>query len=284
MTRIDLHTHSTFSDGAFTPRELVMMASEIGLEALAICDHDTIKGQEQALAAGAEFGLKVITGVELSVDHEDGSLHLLGYGFDYHHPGLLATLDRMRRSREERNILIVARLNKLGYGIKLKDVLRFTSEGTYGRAHIAQALAEGGWIPTMQEAFDKLLKRGRPAYLERWRLSLVDAIAALHQAGGIAVWGHPGLDNTRLEDLIARLPKWVEQGLDGIESDYHDHTQELRDRLRGLAKKYGIIYTGGSDFHGGIKPDNKLGEGAGGGMVGGDVLRAVEERVTGKHG
>jgi hypothetical protein len=221
--------------------------------------------------------------VELSVDHEDGSLHLLGYGFDHHNQALRETIGTLRKSREERNVRIINRLNEFGYSIKLEDVLRLTEEGTYGRAHIAQALVAAGYFGDVRQAFEVMLGKEKPAYQDRKRLPLHDAIAALHQAGGIAVWGHPGLDNTRLEDLIARLPKWVEQGLDGIESDYHDHTQELRDRLRGLAKKYGIIYTGGSDFHGSIKPDNHLGEGAGGELVGVEVLWAVEERLVGKQ-
>jgi len=278
--RIDLHTHSDFSDGDLAPRDLVRTAARMGLVALSITDHDTLDGTDQALAAGEEFSIGVIPGVELSVDHEDGSLHLLAYEIDHRHPQLTGTVARLRSSREQRNGKIVDRLNELGYSIKLEEVERLSTHGTFGRAHIAQALVASGQVQSSGEAFAKLLRHGGPAYVERYRLPLWDAIGLIHQAGGAAVWAHPGSHGERTDTLLSRLPQWVEHGLDGIESDYNNHTLALRDRLRELALGHRLIYTGGSDFHGLIKPENRLGEGPEGEPIGDECIIALDARVA----
>ena len=279
MSGIDLHTHSSFSDGVLTPRELVRQAKERGLTAISITDHDILEGQDETLAAGQEFGLRIITGIELSVDFEHGSLHLLGYGFDHRNQQLRDTVEVLRLSREDRNERIIAKLEDMGYQLTRDEVLAFSTEGTYGRAHIAQALVASKQMGSVEEAFNRLLTKGGPAYLDRKRLPLRDAVVMIHNAGGIAVWAHPGTHGAKLENMLGLLPWWVEQGLDGIESDYHDHSYELRDRLRGLAGQLGIIYTGGSDFHGSIKPGNLLGEGSEGDPVGEKILEMLEERL-----
>lgn len=281
MSFIDLHTHSNASDGALSPSELVLMALKSGLSAIAIADHDTLEGQPEALAAGEELGIRVIPAIELSVDNEDGSLHLLAYGIDHDNSDLEQALVTLRESRMERNGKIIERLNEMGYSINLKDVLELSPTGTVGRAHIGQALVNSGQMPSMSEAFDQLLTRGGPAYFDRYRLKLWDAVPLIHTAGGAAVWAHPGLHGEeRLDVLLTRLPKWKEYGLDGIESDYRDHSIELRDRLRSMAKIHGLIYTGGSDFHGSIKPENRLGEGAAGRPIDISRLEALDEVIA----
>ena len=283
MTGIDLHTHSSISDGALSPRLLVKQASEIGLSAIAIADHDTVDGIDEALKAGIEFGIEVISAVELSVDHETGSMHLLGYFIDFHDPELLSILNRLKSAREVRNLKIISYLNELGYSITVEEVLELSPDGTYGRAHIGQALMRSGEFRDMDEIFDKLLGPRAAAYYNRFRLPLREAIRIIHSTGGLAVWAHPGLHENKLENMLARLKSWHEGGLDGIESDYFNHSLELRDRLRNLAVEYGMIYTGGSDFHGSIKPQNKLGCGPGGLPVGPECLAQLKDRRKAVH-
>jgi len=279
VKRIDLHTHSNVSDGLLSPRDLVRLAADEGISAIAVADHDTVDGIDEALEAGGEFGVKVVPAIEISVDHEDGSLHLLGYFIDHHNPDLLETLQNLKRAREERNILIISRLNELGYAVKLEDVRGMSPNGTYGRAHIAEALVASGYFSDVGSAFDALLNRDGPAYVDRYRLPLKDAVHHIHNAGGAAVWAHPGTHGDRLERLLDRLERWKGYGLDGIESDYCNHTMQLRDRLRSLAHQHGLIYTGGSDFHGSIKPENTIGSGPEGEEIDYKCLIRLTERV-----
>ncbi len=279
MSRIDLHTHSSISDGLLSPRKLVELAAEEGLSTIALADHDTVDGIDEALKAGEEFGVEVIPAIEISVNHEDGSMHLLGYYIDHHNADLLEMLQKLKESREERNIKIIARLNKLGYGVKSNDVLTLSTDGTCGRAHIAGALVARGYFPDVKAAFDALLNYNGPAYVDRYRLPLKDAIGHIHGAGGAAVWAHPGTHENKMERLLNRLERWRGYGLDGIESDYCDHTIELRNRLRSLAREHELIYTGGSDFHGSIKPQNTLGSGPEGSEIDPKCLTQLRERV-----
>lgn len=280
MGRIDLHTHSNISDGLLSPWSLVRAAADEGLVAVSVVDHDTVEGTDEALRAGEEFDIELVPGVELSVDNEDGSMHLLGYYIDHCHSGLTRNLLDLKRFREDRNEKIIDRLNELGYRIRLEDVMKLSPEGTYGRAHIAGALVAAGFFRNVSTAFDKLLNRGGPAYIDRRRVRLEEAIELIHDAGGVAVWAHPGTHGEdRMEELLTRLSKWKEFGLDGVESDYCDHTIALRDRLRDLAREHGLIYTGGSDFHGSIKPDNLLGRGPEGSDIDEECLYELKRRV-----
>ena len=266
MIKIDLHTHSSASDGTLSPRSLVKLAAETGLRAISLTDHDTIDGIDDALQAGMDFGVEIIPGVEISVNWEEGSMHLLGYYIDHLHDSMTDALQTCKLSRDNRNEKILSRLNELGYNIKLEDVLKISPDGTCGRAHIARLLIESGRFETIGQVFDKLLNRGAAAYMERYRLQLKEAIQVIHDAGGIAVWAHPG-NHSRLNRMLELLPKWGDFGLDGLESDYADHSIDLRDDLRKQALQYGLIYTGGSDFHGSIKPENSLGNGPEGGEI-----------------
>ncbi|MCF7810576.1 PHP domain-containing protein [bacterium] len=259
MNFVDFHTHSTASDGELSPTELVETAARKGLTAIAISDHDTMQGIEEALAAGEANGIKVIPAVEISVNDDYDSLHMLGYFVDQNDEELNVMLYRVQNSRDDRNLKILSKLNELGYPLDAENVLRDSEDGTSGRVHIANALVNAGLVNTFQEAFDKLLTKGGPAYVDRYRPSVKEAIEVIHHAGGLAVWAHPGLHEEKLEALLSRLPVWIEFGLDGLESDYCIHSLKERDRLRALALENNLIYTGGSDFHGSIKPQNALG-------------------------
>lgn len=279
MSSIDLHTHSNKSDGLHSPRDLIRLAHEEGLSTIAITDHDTLIGIDEALTAGEEFGIEVIPAVEISVQDECDSLHMLGYYIDHRNPALIDVLSALRKFRIERNEKIMVRLEELGYPLVMKEVLNITSDGITGRSHLAHALVKRGYFASHQEAFDKLLNRGGPAYVDRKRPPIRDAIQAIHSAGGAAVWAHPGLHADKMDDMIERLSIWVEYGLDGIESDYCNHTIDLRDRLRRLALSNELIYTGGSDFHGSIKPKNRLGCGPEGSKIDEKCLEMLKKRI-----
>ncbi len=277
---IDLHTHTNASDGSLTPQELVRNAAESGITAIAIADHDTLAAIGEALAAGDEYNVHIIPAVEMSVDHEDGNLHMLGLGINHNKQSFIETLAKIANSRVERNLKIIEKLKQLNFPVEPEDVMKLSYHGTWGRAHIAQALVNIGYMHDTEEAFRKLLKKDGPAYVNRYRLFLREAVDLVHNAGGVAIWAHPGL-HENLDELLERLPAWKEYGLDGVESDYRDHSLELRDRLRILAKEYDMIYTGGSDFHGEIKPENRLGDGAGGQPVDARCLEMLDERRRG---
>lgn len=279
MRRIDLHTHSTASDGSLSPTALVTAAARIGLDVIALTDHDTCDGLDEALVAADRLAVEVIPGLELSIDHDKGSLHLLGYGLDHRDPRLAAVLAELVESRRERNIKIVERLNGLGFRITFEDMMRRSPSGTMGRAHIALELAESRQVGTFDEAFERLLKRGAAAYFERRRLRLAEACDLIHLTGGAAVWAHPMHHGAELPALLQRLPDWGKAGLDGIESDYSSHTLKQRDFLRREATRNGMIYTGGSDFHGAARPAIKLGDGPAGGGVAEECLEGLRKRI-----
>ena len=282
MGLIDLHTHTTASDGSLTPNELVRSAERTGLVAVAVTDHDTIGGVDEALAAGLKFGIRVVPGIELSVNYDNngGSFHLLAYGMDHHDEPLQSAVSELRRSRDGRNERIIDRLTELGYQIRLEDVLRWSGGGTVGRGHIARALLEADYVVSIDDAFRRLLQKGGPAYVDRYRLNLQDACRLVHNAGGLTVWAHPGLHGGRLERMLEKLPLWVKWGLDGIESDYSQHSIELRDRIRRITERYGLIYTGGSDFHGELKLDIHLGDGPEGQPIDENILMQLDAKLA----
>ena len=266
---IDLHTHSTFSDGSLTPHELVALASKSGVKALALTDHDTTEGVASFLQAcassGQEDGTAVdgLVGVELSVESTRGTMHMLGYLMDCAHPGLQEMLVRIRTGREERNGRILEKLNGLGANISWADVERLSSDGVVGRPHFARALVEAGHVPSTLKAFSKYLGNGAPAYCERYRPRAKEAIGQIRAAGGVAVLAHPvtlGMTSTRLRRLLVDL---VDSGLQGIEVYYSEHTRHHEGLYAGMVRDFGLVATGGSDFHGDLNPLIKLGRGFG---------------------
>lgn len=279
MNLIDLHGHTTASDGSLSPTELIKLADSLSITHLAVTDHDTIDGLAEACEAADSLKISLIAGIELSVDVDDDSIHLLGYGIDFRSKLLKETLSKLRVSRNDRNSRIVQKLIGLGYAISMDDVDAITTGTAASRGHIAKALITNGEVESVQDAFDKLLSRGKPAYCDRYRLSMAEACSLVHSVGGIAVWAHPGLHEDKLDRLLGQMPDWVKSGLDGIETDYSQHSVEMRDYLRSVAELHGLIYTGGSDFHGKLKPSVQLGDGPEKEPIDPSILEMIRERV-----
>lgn len=247
MSQVDLHLHSCVSDGRYRPAELVSKAAAAGLTVISLTDHDNVAGITPALEAAKQFPqLRVIPGVEISTDEPHGEVHVLGYFIDYTYRELLATLEHNRESRQGRAQGMVVKLAGLGMPVEWKRVQEIAGDGSIGRPHIAQALLEKGYIGTIKEAFDKYIAFGGPAYVDREKITPAEAVELIIRAGGVPVLAHPSYINNP-EDLIARLKPI---GLAGIEAYYKRYTPEQVRALVGLADKYGLIATGGSDYHG----------------------------------
>ncbi|MET8579511.1 PHP domain-containing protein [Streptomyces collinus] len=251
--RIDLHCHSTASDGTDTPAELVRNAATAGLDVVALTDHDTTRGYAEATAALPE-GLTLVTGAELSCRVDGVSLHMLAYLFDPEEPALLAERELVRDDRVPRAQGMVARLNALGVPVTWEQVERIAAGGSVGRPHVATALVELGVVPTVSDAFtEEWLADGGRAYVEKHETDPFEAIRLVKGAGGVTVFAHPAAakrGRTVPESVIAEL---AAAGLDGVEVDHMDHDGDARTRLRGLAKDLGLLVTGSSDYHGSRK-------------------------------
>ena len=260
MNLIDLHTHSTASDGSYRPAEVVRLAKEGGLKAVALTDHDTTDGLDEALAAGVELGVEVIPGVEISTRFTDDTMHILGYFLDFKSGKLEERLAVLKQARKDRNPKIVAKLNALGIPITMEQVEQASGGGQVGRPHIARVLLGAGYVRSMQQAFDIYLKNGGKAYVAKYRFPPAEALDMIREAVGIPVLAHPftlGLGSAMaLRDLLRDLQAL---GLAGIEVFYAEHTAEQEARYLKLAQELGLLVTGGSDFHGDNKPDVTLG-------------------------
>jgi predicted metal-dependent phosphoesterase TrpH len=241
----DLHLHSHFSDGTFSPEEIVARGHKSGFAALALTDHDTIEGcPRMAAACGAE-GIEFITGSELTAEHKDIELHILGYFLDATNEKLRAELARFQVVRRNRIREIVARLNELKVPLQADEVFALANCNSPGRPHVARSLVKGGHCKSSDEAFERYLKRNRPAWVPKAKLPAADAIKLIHQAGGLAVMAHPGLN--RADDLI---PDLVAAGLDGLECYHTKHSNSVTRRYLEMAEKLKLLVTGGSDCHG----------------------------------
>jgi predicted metal-dependent phosphoesterase TrpH len=264
MGYVDLHLHTTASDGVLSPSEIVRYAKAKGLQAIAITDHDTVEGLSEGLLEGAKIGFEVIPGVEVSATHSPGSMHLLGFFFDHHHPLINERLGYLQKARAERNPKIVERLNQLGIKINYEEVLKTSGGGQVGRPHFAQILLEKGYVSSFQEAFDRFLKIGAPAYVDKCRFTAKEAIHFIIEAQGIAVLAHPKTLNLKgyleLEKLLLQL---IDQGLKGIEVYYPEHSALEMAQYKTLAEKYGLLMTGGTDYHGIDKNGLDIGTGRG---------------------
>jgi predicted metal-dependent phosphoesterase TrpH len=264
MAYIDLHLHTTASDGVMSPSEVVRYAKAKGLQAIAITDHDTIEGLEEGLSEGERIGFEVIPGIEISAEHSPGSMHLLGFFIDIHHSLLNERLGYLQKARAERNPRIVEKLNQLGIELTYKDVLKASGGGQVGRPHFAQVLLEKNYVRTFQEAFDRFLKKGAPAYVDKFRFTAKEAIRFINEAKGVAVLAHPNTLNmngySELESLIVRL---IEEGLKGIEVYYPEHSVSEVGQYKTLAERYGLLITGGTDYHGIEKNSLDIGVGRG---------------------
>ncbi|OAQ19831.1 PHP domain-containing protein [Thermosulfurimonas dismutans] len=260
---IDLHTHSTASDGTYSPAELVQLAKDVSLSALALTDHDTVEGLGEAMAAARELGVPFVPGVEISVKFDGpGHCHILGYFVDADSPVLRETLGLLQRAREERNRKMMEKLQSLGVDITLEE-LEDQAKGEIGRPHFAALLVKKGVVKSVGEAFEKYLKKGAPAYVPKARLTAEEAFSAIRAAGGLAVLAHPIHLKLSPEELVRYVEELKAFGLDGIEAYYTDHTKQFTTLCLEIARRYDLVPTGGSDFHGHNKPDIKLGRGFG---------------------
>lgn len=244
--RADLHAHSTASDGTLTPTELVGLAAELGLDVLAITDHDSVEGIAEASRAADRSGIDLIPGVELSALTADGrDVHLLGYFIRHGDPHLLSLLKEMRHARQIRSHRMVSLLADAGHEISREDVELLAGGGAIGRSHVARALVDAGYAPSVSDAFERLIGRDAPYYVSKDVRTPSEVIAIIQAAGGLSVIAHPGVN--RLDDLI---PELIGAGLAGIEAYHADHTPEQRERYAGIARAENLLVTGGSDFHG----------------------------------
>jgi len=276
---IDLHIHSTYSDGSLTPAELVQMGETIGLKAMALTDHDTISGNIALLEAARSARLQAIPGVEVSAEFSAGTLHLLGYFIRPDHEPLNEALARIRSGRNDRNDQILGKLQAMGYAISLQDVKEFSGEEVVGRPHFAQALLAKGYVKTSREAFDRFLGKGKPAYCDRFRLSPEESISLIAQAGGVPVLAHPSTLRLNPTELRREVGKLAENGLQGIEVYYSEHSREQEAAYLKLTAEFNLVATGGSDFHGTTNPQVRMGTGFGGLSVPDQTVEQLQERV-----
>lgn len=274
---IDLHVHTTASDGALSPTEVVGQAKKTGLAALAVTDHDTVAGIDEAIEAGVR--VEVIAGIEFSIaTTTPGYLHMLGLLIDHRHPALAEPLERITASRAERNAKIVAQLNQLGLELSLEEVGDLSGGGQIGRAHIGQAMVNRGYVTSLNEAFDKHLKKGRPAYQDRFRLTPAEAIDLIHRAGGLAVIAHPVSTGLKGPKLTALLGRFKDEGLDGVEVYCPSQDEAARLFLAEAAARKDLLVSGGSDFHGYFKPEIRIGWGRGDLRVRSELLDRLRAR------
>ena len=265
MDLCDLHTHSTASDGTASPAQVVRLARQAGLRAVALTDHDTVAGVEEAAREAKFLGVEFVPGCEISLDGVPGTFHMTGIGIDPADRVLCERLDFVRRGREGRNAEMASKLRALGHAITLEEVAAEAGGDVVGRPHFARVLVKRGVVRDFKEAFDRFLGKGRPAYADRDRLPLADAIAAIHGAGGAAVLAHPY--TIALPDPAA-YEAWLREttaaGLDGIETVYTEHSAADERYYRDLAGRCGLLEAGGSDYHGENKANTDVGVGKGG--------------------
>ncbi len=245
MAPCDLHLHSTYSDGTMSPEDLVSYSHAIGLSAVSITDHDTVNGQPEALEAGARLGIDIVTGIEFSIEEDGASVHLLGYCVDHRNPAIVASLDELATARVARAEAIVRKLGERGISIPFDEVLSEAGVGSVGRPHIARVLRRRGHVSSVSEAFARFIADGAPCHVPKKVLPRGEVIRLITEAGGVAVWAHPG-GNVRKADLVERL---IASGVRGIEVWHPNHSERMQREILELARSRGLVCTGGSDFH-----------------------------------
>ncbi|MCP4137028.1 MAG: PHP domain-containing protein [bacterium] len=251
MRKIDLHTHTTASDGIRAPEDLIDFAMEHGVEILAITDHDTVLGLNSAMEYARKKDFTLIPGIEFSVDYTQGSFHLVGLYIDYNNPELLETTKKLNQLRESRTVRIIEDLKKHDIHITLEEVNKECGGGTVGRPHVARVLINNGYAAAMNEVFDNFLVKGKPGHVKKDRISLDEAIALIQSAGGIPVIAHPASLRYKSFELFEKdLPGLIEKGIEGIEVFASMHSPEEVEGFRQIAEKYKLLMSGGSDYHG----------------------------------
>ncbi|HMC26433.1 MAG TPA: PHP domain-containing protein [Verrucomicrobiae bacterium] len=244
----DLHLHTNYSDGTYTPEELAGHARRCGLKAIALTDHDTVEGCGRTAIACQAAGIEFIPASELTAEMDGHEIHLLGYFLDTANPGLLRELEKFQQVRQDRIREMVGRINQLGIPLPVDDVFTLANCRSPGRPHVARALTEGEFCGSIDEAFERFLKKGKPAWVPKFKMSAQQAINLIQQAGGLAVMAHPGL--TRADELIPRL---ADLGMDGLECFHSKHNGSLTEQYRSMATRLNLLITGGSDCHGTTK-------------------------------
>lgn len=281
MKLIDLHVHSNSSDGTLSPEEVVLYAKSKGLSAIALTDHDTVSGVEEAVKKGEAIGLTVVPGIEFSADYNGKEVHMLGYFMDYKNPELLEKLNYLVESRTKRNLQILDKLASLGMPLTFEDLGEgYGPDTVLTRAHFAAALLKKGYIKTRDQAFNKYIGAGKPAYVARERFTTTQCIDMIHNAGGLAVLAHPklyGFSNSEVTQVIKDL---ASKGLDGVECIYATHTQNETAHLLQVCKNLNLLPTGGSDFHGDNKPNLDLGSGYGHMQVPYELLEDMKNKLN----
>lgn len=277
--RIDLHTHSTASDGTLTPTELMRAAREAGLSAIALTDHDTFDGLPEARAEAARQGIELIPGCELSLDYGGLPTHMLALFVDERPGRLVGELTRVMEARARRNEIMLEKLRTVGVHLRREDVERHAT-GVVGRPHMAQAMLEAGIVRTFDEAFNRFLGSGGLAYVPKAKLTPAEAIQAIQADGGLAVLAHPYLLSQQPRQIEAILTDLAALGLDGVEVYYTEHSDKYTALLAALAERLGLLASGGSDYHGAVKPGVHLGRGRGGLFVRGELLERMKQTRT----
>jgi len=274
--RADLHVHTTASDGTLTPEEVVDLAGSLGLAAVALADHDTVAGIEPAVRRSHERGGRpeVVPALEVNTEWRGRDIHILGYFVEWEDERLARALARLRAARLARVERMLDKLTALGIRIPLDRVVSLCEEGSIGRPHVARAMVEGGWVGSLREAFERYLGRGRPAFVERYRFSPVEAVRVVRAAGGVAVLAHPGHGAT--PSLIREL---VAAGLEGVEVRHPEHDDRLECMYLAMARELGLVATGGSDCHG---PGSAYGAALGSYTVGAEVVGELRVRKEGR--
>ncbi len=266
--KIDLHIHSSASDGTFTPTEILNLIKVNNLSAFSITDHDTIEGNSEIIQTGLSESVNFLTGVEISSClpnpfTSNGSFHILGYGFDINNTELNIALKKFQTARNDRNPRIISRLNNLGIDVSMPEVIEEAGGGLIGRPHMASLLLKKGHVSSIKGAFDTLLAKGQPAFVDKYRVDAENAIKLINNAGGIAVLAHPVSLEMSYKETEALLKTLSEMGLGGVETHYSNHSPEATKRYSEIACKSGMLITGGSDFHGSLKDDISIGTGRG---------------------
>jgi predicted metal-dependent phosphoesterase TrpH len=277
---IDLHTHTTYSDGSATPEELVALASAKRARAVAITDHDTVAAVVEARIAAMHFGIEFVAGIEISAEYAPGTMHILGYCIDHESVTLAAKLEELKKARAERNPQIADRLRSLGFDISYDEVVQLARNQVVGRPHFARLMIEKGYVTSIQEAFDRFLKKDAAAYVEKARLSPAESIALIHEAGGVAVLAHPyQLKLPSYEEVDQLVGELAALGLDGIEAVYSRHSVSERASYSEIATRHELLITGGSDYHGSYKPDISIVTGLGDLDVPYELLELLKARA-----
>jgi len=243
--KADLHVHSYYSDGTFSPERVVTEAAKRNIDCIGLCDHDSVQGVAEAIKAGSDLGVEVIPGVELTIDTKDGEVHMLGYFIDYHNQAFLEKMVQMRDGRRKRAYMIIDKLKQAGVDLNPDIVFDIAGQGSVGRLHIAKALFKTKVVGSIQQAFNLYLGIGKPAYVEKLSFTPEKAIKTVHNLGGVIVLAHPGLMGK--DEYI---PEYVKCGLDGIEVYHTDHRNKQVEKYKKMAEDLGVIATGGSDCHG----------------------------------